>query len=130
MKPDCAWLKAALGQREANRQAETQSLTEAIQLIKVPSLGSTGIHWDPLGSTGTHWDPLGERIQSLGFKGKRWTSFWNSNSTHHACGLFRLFPCSVGFGPFMMGKRGGFSGRVLASISLPLQGTPAYQKAM
>ena len=51
-----------------------------------------GIHWDPLGSTGTHWDPLGERIQSLGFKGKRWTSFWNSNSTHHACGLFRLFP--------------------------------------
>eukprot|EP00435_Cladocopium_sp_Y103_P047452 s32_g13.t4 len=34
VQPDCAWLKAALGQREANRQAESTSLTEAIQLIK------------------------------------------------------------------------------------------------
>lgn len=34
VQPDCAWLKAALGQREANRRAETKSLTEAIQLIK------------------------------------------------------------------------------------------------
>jgi len=34
VQPDCAWLKAALAQREANRQAETTSLMEAIQLIK------------------------------------------------------------------------------------------------
>lgn len=34
MKPDCQWLKGKLSQREANRQAESQSLTKAIELIK------------------------------------------------------------------------------------------------
>jgi len=63
VQPDCAWLKAALGQREANRRAETKSLTEAIQLIKVPGPLSTGIHWIGM-------DP------KFGFQGKIWTFFF------------------------------------------------------
>lgn len=35
MKPGCAWLRAKLPQREANRKAEAKSLTEAMKLIEV-----------------------------------------------------------------------------------------------
>ena len=34
VKPNCEWLKGKLVQREANREAESQSLKEAVKLIK------------------------------------------------------------------------------------------------
>ena len=34
MKPKCEWLKGKLEQREANREAESQSLKDAVKLLK------------------------------------------------------------------------------------------------